>query len=101
MYSRMNSPKASISTFYSEIFFCEVRIGGAAGAGSDGVHHDHIAAVKQRVWIVGNVVGRSGHEAVGLQHNSLRSERAQVQPDGGAAGTAVEGYGDGAPRGVL
>ena len=59
--------------FHSEIFFCEFRVGGAAEAGCDGIHHDDVAAVEQRVLIVGNVVGSGRHKAVRLQDNSLRT----------------------------
>ena len=50
--------------FYTPEFFRRVQVFSAAEAGADGVHHDQIALIEQRVWVVLNVIWSHGKKTI-------------------------------------
>ena len=66
----------------------------SAVAGADGVDEHEVRLVEERVRIVLEAVGRRRSRSVGVELHLLRTERAEVQPDGGRSGAAVEREGD-------
>ena len=68
----------------------------AAEAGAGHVDEDDVADVEQGAGVVDELVGSGGQVLIGVGDDVLGAERTHVEPDGGAAGTAVVEEGDGA-----
>ena len=64
-------------------------------AGAGHVDKDQIAGVEQRVGVVNEFIGRCWQVLVATGNHVLGTQRTHVQPDGGAARSAVVEEGDG------
>src|SRR5262249_40028189 len=70
-------------------------LGGAAETGGHGINEYKVAGIEHGKFVVHQREGRRGLRAVGIHFSAARSESAEVQPEGGGAGSAVEAEGDG------
>ena len=76
--------------------FVVLGFGGAAVAGADGVDEDEVGFVEEAGFVVDELVGGREGEAGVLEFDAFGAEEAEVEPDGGGTGAAVEGEGEGA-----
>lgn len=74
--------------------FVILGFGGSAVAGADGVDEDEVGFVEEAGFVVDELVGGRESEAVVLEFDAFGAEKAEVEPDGGGAGAAVEGKGE-------
>ena len=77
-----------------ELFGFGLRHRGAAEAGADGIDEDEVSEVEPCAGIVHEIGGIGGAVAFVAGVQMLGADGAEVQIDGGCAGTAIEGEGD-------